>query len=323
MESFFKYFRNSRRLGQTIIYIVTLLVFVFFCLVLPGFFSFDTARAILIQMTYICILGLGLTFILTIGEIDISIAAQVAVPSCLLAILLRSGVPLIISFIAALSIVMLLGFLNGFMMVRLKIPSFIMTLGTYGIAQGLSRIFANNSPIKVENEFITFLFGGELFGMPKMVYWLGFLTIIAYFILHKTKYGRNLHCIGDNSKAALLYGINVNKTIIFAFIISSVFAFFVAMLDLGKTSYANPGFAEPFLLSAIIAPVIGGTSLQGGKGDVIGTFIGALFLTIVSVGLFHLGFSTWFNKIITGIFIIVLLIFSGLMEKWKREMESI
>lgn len=221
----------------------------------------------------------------------------------------------------ALLSALLIGYLNGVVTTKIGIPSFITTLGTSGIAMGLSRIISGNTPVSVEDKFILSLFGKDLLGLPKIILWMILLTIIGYFLLHKTRFGRNLHCVGDNREAAYLYGINVKRTIILAFVVCSIYVFFAGMLMIGKTSFATPGEGESLVLDAIVAPVIGGTSIRGGKGSIIGTFIGALFLAIVSSGLFYLAFPSWTTNILIGTIIIIVLTISSLIDKWQKEME--
>ncbi|MDK2800391.1 MAG: ribose transport system permease protein [Clostridiales bacterium] len=321
MDLVFHYLRSFKELKNVIMYVGVVVIILFFSLTVPNFLSPTNLITILISMATIAVLGIGVTFVLTIGEIDISTGALLSVPSVILAVLLRAGFPLLVSLGIGLISALMIGFLNGVITIKVGLPSFITTLGTSGIAMGLSRIISGNTPIAVKNDFLLNLFGKEFFGIPKIVLWMLLLAIVGYFILHKTRFGRNLQCVGDNREAAFLYGINIKKTVILAFMICSIYVFFAGMLMLARTSFATPGEGEALVLNAIVASVIGGTSIQGGKGSIIGALFGAFFLTVISNGLFLLKFPSWTSSIIIGIIILVVLTISSLREKREREMK--
>jgi ribose transport system permease protein len=323
MEALSRYFSDSRKWNSAIIYIAILVIIVLFSLLLPDFFSAGNWKAIFTSMVLVTVLGLGVTFVLTAGEIDISTGANLSVTPSIFAVLLSSGMPLIVALAIGLAATLVLGFVNGLVTIKFGVPSFITSLGTMGIAMGLSRIVTSNTPVSMRNDSVLQFFGKEIFGMPKIVLWMIVLIAISYFILHKTRYGRNLHAVGDNREAAHLYGINITRTVIIAFMINAFFACFAGMLELARSSFASPGIGEPIMLNAIVAAVIGGTSLQGGKGNIIGTFVGALFLTIISNALFSLGLPPWISNIIIGCVIIAILTSSGLMDKRKQESQRI
>jgi ribose transport system permease protein len=320
MEALSQYFSDSKKMKDGMIYVAVVLIVLVFSIFIPNFFSAENWRAILTSMVLVTVLSLGVTFVLTAGEIDISMGAILSVAPTIFAVLQSKGVPFLVALFLGIIVTMVLGFLNGLVTFKLGVPSFISTLGTMGIAMGLSRIVTSNTPVIVNNETINLLFGDELFGLPKIVLWMLLLIAVSYFILHKTRYGRNLHCVGDNREAAHLYGINVGKTVIIAFVIASFYACFAGMLEVARSSYASPGIGEPIMLNAIVASVIGGTSLQGGKGSILGAFIGALFLTIISNALFSLGMPPWISNIIIGGVIIAILTSSGLIDKRKHEL---
>jgi ribose/xylose/arabinose/galactoside ABC-type transport system permease subunit len=314
---------GAGRTRGAILSIAIVAVVALFSLVSRDYFSVTNFRTVLESMALVCVMGLGVTFVLTTGEIDISNGAMLSVPACVMAVLLRSGSDAFIAIGIALAVTVLLGFINGFFTIRVGLPSFITTLGVSGIAMGMSRIVTSSAPVPVKNDFILQLFGQDLLGVPKIILWMLLLLTIGYFLLHRTRFGKNLHCIGDNREAATLYGINVRRDVIIAFIVCSIFVFFGGMLQMGRSSYASPGAGESLVLNAIVASVIGGTSVQGGKGSMIGTFTGAIFLTLISSGLFMLATSPYITNITIGVIIIAVLTVNGLIEKrnleWKRK----
>ncbi len=293
-----------------------------FGILIPDFFSLSTLSTIFITMAMTCVIALGTTFVLTSGEIDISMGAMLSVATVIVAVLARSGMPVGIAMLISAAVTIGLGFLNGFLTVKVGIPSFVATLGVNGVAMGLSRIISNNGSIKLEDETFLGTFGRKLGDseVQMIIIWLIALTIIAFIIFSKTRFGREVQCTGDNREAAFLYGINTNKTVILAFIVSAIFTFMAAMLMLARSGFASPGEGESYTLPAIVAAVVGGTSIRGGKGSIIGGFFGAFFLSIISNGLFLLKFNAWTANIITGIIIVIVLTISSLSEQRSREL---
>ena len=303
----------------------TLITVIIFSIASPGFFAFSSLTTILETVSIIMILSFGETFMLTAGEWDISVGAILSVPTVLTAVLLHNKVPLIIALIFAFILTVLLTFISAVLTVKVKIPSFIATLGVNGIAMGLSRIIGKNTSIKVENKTLLNVFGGQInigtFTFSTAIIWIIIMFVAALIILNRTKIGRNIQCVGDNRNAAILYGINVNKTVIIVFIINAIFIFIAAMLMLSRSTFATPGEGEAYTLSAIVASIIGGTSIQGGKGSIRGALLGTFFVGCISYGLFRLSVNAWSGGIITGVVIIIVLSISSLNQKRKREME--
>ncbi|MDP9751465.1 ABC transporter permease [Thermoanaerobacter pentosaceus] len=320
MEILHSNIKKSKK-SKNLVYISIILILIFFTLIVPDFLSISNLVTILITMSIISILGMGVTFVLAAGEIDISTGALMSVPAVILGKLLSNGFSLWISLLVALLSALFIGFLNGFVTTKIGLPSFITTLGTSGISMGLSRVISNNTPILVQNKFISTIFAGSLLGVPKLVIWMFALAILGFVVLNKMQLGRNLQCIGDNREAAFSYGININRSITLAFMISSLYVFFAGILIVARTSYATPGVGESLVLSAIVAPVIGGNPIQGGKSNIINTLIGAFFLSLISNGLFALNFPSWTSNIVIGIVILVVLTINSLRQIYQREME--
>lgn len=313
-------FKNNIKWRSAIIYFGIIGMVLLFSLTVPNFFSATNLVTVLVSMTLICVLSLGVTFVLTIGEIDISIGAAMSVAPCTMVVLSRSGLSIWLSLLIGFVLVLFLGFLNGLLVSRFSMPSFIATLSTQGIAMGYTRIMTGNKPAAMDSQTIKDLFGGELMSIPKMILWMIILILVCYFILHRMQFGKNIHCVGDNKEASKMYGLNVNRYIIASFMCSSLFVFFAGLLDVARTSFAVAGSGETLVLNAIVASVIGGTSLQGGRGTVIGATAGSFFLALLSNALFSLGLMPWVTNIVIGSVIIIILTVSGLID--KRNMEK-
>ncbi|GGG16812.1 ABC transporter permease [Paenibacillus abyssi] len=295
---------------ELILLYITAAFFIIFALTADGFFSVNNIFTILRSMSIIAIIGLGITFVITAGEIDLSIGTVPALGGCLLAVLLVKGIPLPLTILITLCAVVVIGFINGLIVVKARIPSIIITLATYMIAQGIAYIISNQAPVIVTNAPFLNLFGSSFFGFPLIVFWMLFFTVVSYLLMYKTKFGVNLAYIGENRSAAYYAGINVNTVIIIAFIICSTFSLMGGMLGVAQAANATPWMITPDLMTAIAATLIGGTSLAGGKGNILGTITGAFFLTMLSNGLLILGVDQWVLYLINGVIIILALSYS-------------
>lgn len=300
---------------ENILIYVTLLFFIIFSLSAQGFFNINNIFTILRSMSIIAIIGLGITFVITAGEIDLSIGTVPALGGSLLAVLLKGAISLPLALILTLLVVAFLGFVNGLVVVKARIPSIIITLATYMIAQGVAYIITQQAPVIVSNIPFLNIFGSDFMGFPLIVFWMLFFTILSYFLMNKTKFGINLAYIGDNRSAALYTGINVDWIIITAFIICAAFSLIGGLLGVAQAGNATPWMITPDMMTAIAATLIGGTSLSGGKGNIVGTIIGAFFLTMLSNGLLILGLDQWVLYLINGIIIICALSWSYLSRK--------
>jgi ribose/xylose/arabinose/galactoside ABC-type transport system permease subunit len=289
---------------ENVLAYASLFLLILFSAIAPGFFSIVNMLTILRTMSIICVLGLGLTFVLTAGEIDISIGTLPAFTGCTLAVLLKYGAPLYMSLIIALAAGILIGLINGMSIVKFGVPSIIITLGTHMISNGAAFTISERRPVIVRNDLFLNIFGEGFLGFPKIVLWMILLVIVSYFLLHKTKFGRNLSFIGENRVAAHYSGIKVDKVLILSFLLCSAYSFFAGILGVARASSATPWMITPQMLTALAAPILGGTSLSGGKGKVFGTLVGAFFLTILSNGLLIYGIDPWVLYLINGVIII-------------------
>jgi ribose transport system permease protein len=300
---------------ENILIYITVAFFIIFSFMAEGFFNVNNIFTILRSMSIIAIIGLGITFVITAGEIDLSIGTVPALGGSVLAVLLMKGFSLPLTIILTLLTVVIIGFVNGLIVVKARIPSIIITLATYMIAQGIAYIITKQSPVIVSNVPFLNLFGSEFFGFPLIVLWMLFFTAISYLLMKKTKFGINLAYIGDNRSAAYYTGIKVDAIIITAFIICSTFSLMAGMLGVAQAANATPWMITPDMMTAIAATLIGGTSLSGGKGHIPGTIIGAFFLTMLSNGLLIMGIEQWVLYLINGVIIISALSWSYLSRK--------
>lgn len=303
-----KQMKQTKLISQeNVLLYITIALFILFSFAAQGFFNLINFLIILRTMSIITLLGLGITFVITTGEIDLSIGTVPAICGAILAVLLQSGYSLATAIIAAFVIAVLIGLINGLIIVNTNLPGIIVTLATSMIASGIAYILTKQAPLVVTNQTFIKIFSEEILGFPVMVLWMIIFLVISYILLHSTKFGRNLGYIGENRTASFFAGIKVGSVFIGAFVISALYACMAGMLGVAQASNAAPWMLSGSMMTAIASTIIGGNSLAGGKGNILGTVIGAFFLTMLSNGFLIFGIAQWVLYLINGIVIIAAL----------------
>jgi ribose transport system permease protein len=262
-------------------------------------------------VTYV-IIGCGLTFCIICGGTDLSAGSSMALSGIIITTLLIAGVPLFISIIVCLVFGVLMGILNGYSIEVLGVVPFIATLGTQWVFRGFANVMVDGKPIytntipsqSVQDAFYV-LGGGRINGgLPYSVIIAAVYALILYFVLAKTRIGRQIYACGSNLEAAKLSGINATGTRMFAYCISGVSAAICGILVTSRISSAQPMAGQGYEMEAIAAAVVGGVSNNGGEGTIINTLIGALIMGVLRNGLNLNGVSSFWQQIIIG-FILV------------------
>ncbi|MDD5659307.1 MAG: ABC transporter permease [Actinomycetota bacterium] len=290
-----------------VIYFIFFGIFILFAVVLfnRGFLTFQNLMNITRQTSTIAIMATGMVFVLCTGEIDLSIGSTVSLCSIVSAILLRDF-NIYISILSAVLLGLLIGLINGLLVTKVKIPSFLVTLGMMSILLGLARWISDIKPIPVTNKAFIFLFGlGTLGKIPVIFLWTVLVAVIGHLILTKTPFGRKITATGGNILAAKYTGIKTDNMKIAALVISGVLAALAALIYAGRLQGARYTLGQDDAMIVIASAVIGGTSLSGGKGTVIGGAIGAFILIMINNGILLLGLSVDQQIIARGIIIIL------------------
>ncbi|MEC8474741.1 MAG: ABC transporter permease [Planctomycetota bacterium] len=283
-----------------------------------SFFRFQTLGVIGNQIPDLTLVAVGMTFVLIIGGIDLSVGSILALSSAALgSLVIDYDQPLLIAIIAAIFVGSLCGAVNGFISVKANIPSFIVTLSMLEIARGLTKLITNSetkyigSVVEpISNPITSILFSPAfLFAVT--------IVIASQFVLRRTIFGRYCIAIGTNEDAVRLSGINVVPYKVTAFVICGMFCGIAGIFHAAKLSTADPNAAVGMELSAIAACVIGGTSLMGGRGNVSSTFLGVLIIATLQTGLATLGVSDPIKQIITGSVILIAVISDALRQRWS------
>lgn len=309
--------------GMSILFSLTLLGLLLFLWLLLGFAtnSFWTPNNIsnlLRQGSMTAILAVGQTFVIITAGIDLSVGAVVGFASVILAWLLAAGLPVWLAIILTLLMGVAIGMFHAFGIVRMGLPAFIITLATLTSLRGIGLLITNGSTISISNEASTNFARADFLGVPSLFWMVIVVAVPAYIFLHLSRWGRYLFAVGSNSEAARLSGVNVNRTIYMAYILSSTCAAFVGILLASRIGIGNATQAEGWELQAIASSVIGGTSLFGAVGSVQGPLLGAFILATINNGANLMNVNSFWQRIITGALIILIVYFDQLRRRGSR-----
>ncbi|MCD8825760.1 ribose ABC transporter permease [Staphylococcus gallinarum] len=253
------------------------------------------------------LIAFGMTFVILTGGIDLSVGSTLALSSALVAILMVSGVDGIIAIIIGCIFGAVLGAINGFLITLGKMAPFIATLATMTVFRGVTLVITDGNPITNLNGSYAFqLFGrGYFIGVPVPAITMFITFIILYVILHKTIFGRQTYAMGGNEKAAFISGIKVNKLKVCIYGLAGLMSALAGAILTSRLNSAQPTAGMSYELDAIAAVVLGGTSLTGGKGRIVGTLIGVLIIGVLNNGLNLLGVSSFYQQVVKGVVIII------------------
>ncbi|NGP46691.1 ABC transporter permease [Bacillaceae bacterium SIJ1] len=280
------------------------------------FLTTQNVLNVLQQSSFVGIVAIGMTFVILVAGIDLSVGAVLALSGMLVSLLLSQGMNPILAIIITIMAGALMGFVSGFLSTKFKVPAFIATLAMMVSARGFALLTTDGEPIYDLPPMFTAL--GESVGrIPVPVIIWVILTIISAIALKYTTFGRKLYAVGGNEESARLSGISVEKYITSTYLLSGVLAAIAGILMSAWLTVGQPTAGQGLELDAIAAVVIGGTSLAGGKGGIGGTFIGVLIMSII-VNIFNLlGLSSYYQSIFMGAIIVIALIMNQYLANKK------
>lgn len=309
--------------GMNILFGLTLLGLLLFLWLLLGlstnsFWTSNNISNLLRQGAMTAILAVGQTFVIITAGIDLSVGAVVGFSSVTIAWLMAHGVPLWPAIGITLLIGVLIGAFHAFGIVRMGLPAFIITLATLTSLRGIGLLITNGSTISITDESFANFSRADFLGVPSLFWMVIVVAIPAFVFLHLSRWGRYLFAVGSNREAARLSGVNVERTIYLAYILSSTCAAFVGILLASRIGIGNATQAEGWELQAIASSVIGGTSLFGAVGSVHGPLLGAFILATINNGANLLNLNSFWQRIITGALIIIIVYFDQLRRRGSR-----
>jgi fructose transport system permease protein len=289
--------------------IALLVACIFFSTQSNRFLSLQNFSLILQQVSFVAVLAIGQTLVILIAGIDLSNGVIMALGNVVMTkFAAQLGVPPLLAILCGLAVTTLIGSINGLLITRLRLPPFIVTLGIYGIVYGATQIYSNAATVTGLPRPLTFF--GETFKIGTAAFTYGsvlmiLLFIITAYILNQTAPGRHLYAVGNNPESARLMGIPTNRLILLVYTIAGFTYGLGALLLVSRTGVGDPNAGQTENLESITAVVLGGTSLFGGRGNVMGTLVGAIIVGTFRNGLTLMGVPSVYQYIITGVLVIL------------------
>lgn len=290
--------RTALREGRAVW--MLLLVCVIIALQSSVFLTKSNLLAVLLEASVTALLAAGQTFVILLGEIDLSDGAVLGLSGGVMALLLSHGHSLTLALVVGLLVGGGCGLINGLLVTVTRMPSFIATLGTMSAISGITLEIMHGNPVTVLDNGFDRIGQSSPGGIPFPVYITVAVFIVFGLILARTRFGRFVYATGDNPDAARLSGVPVARVKVLAFVISGLLSAVAAIIITARLSDADPNAGSGLELEAIAAVIIGGTSLLGGRGNIVGTFIGALILGVIDNGLNLLNVSPFLESIVQG-----------------------
>jgi len=305
-----------------------LLMVVVFSVCAEGFFSTDNFWLVLTQVSVNMCLSVGMTLVILAGGIDLSVGSILALSGAVMAGLLKNGVELsafnlfvgftvLGAILAGLIVGAFLGFFNGLMITLLRIPPFVATLAMMTIARGLTQLWTGGAAITGLGEVFGYVGTDRFAGIPVRVWTCAAIVVAAVVVLKKTRFGRYIYAVGGNERAAMLSGLNVKRIKLRVYTIAGALSAVGGLIVTSKLDSATPIAGEGYELDSIAAVVIGGTSLSGGKGSVLGTVMGVLIIGVLNSGLIILSVPPFWQKVIKGCVILLAVAIDKLNTKGR------
>ena len=311
-----KYFEKVSDFSLAIVFLVEVLIF---SQLSPFFFSAENLLNVTLQASITAIIAAGMTFVILTAGIDLSVGSLVAFSGVLTTSLLKINFPLHFVFPIAILGGILFGVLSGgaagVFVTKFKITPFIVTLALMTIWRGAAFVYTEGRPIWELPDAFSFLGGGRILGVPFPTIIMVVVFVISHIVLTKTKFGRYVYAVGGNLEAARLAGINTKFILISVYIISGVLSAISGILLASRVNSGQPNAGLMYELDVIAAVVVGGTSLFGGRGTIIGTFIGAMLIAVLKNGLNLLNVGSYVQQIVVGIVILLAVLLDQLRQK--------
>ncbi|MEL6271804.1 MAG: ABC transporter permease [Chloroflexota bacterium] len=303
---------------------ITLVVsFVIICVLFASqsenFLTLNNFETISKQLAVVGVVAIGMTMVLITGGVDISVGSVAALAGVVTGVLwVEVGVPLVLSVVAGITSGVLIGFLNGFMITVLKINPLITTLATFSIVRGLAFVLSQGRSNQINNDPFKFIGRGEVFGVSFSLLVMLALYGMFFYVLRHTQFGRNLFAIGGSPEASRLAGINVTRHLLITYTICGFLAAVSGIIITSQLAQSAPRAATGLEFTVITAVILGGTSLMGGKGTLMGTLIGVIILRTLSNGLTVNEVSSFYQEVVSGAALIFAVGFDQLRIRLSR-----
>lgn len=302
-----------------------ILIFTLFAVAGPeSFSSLNNLETIARQTAIVGTAALGMTLIIIAGGIDLSVGSIIALVTVVTAALLQGGLPPLLAALGGVAAGVACGFINGYLITRLKVVPFIVTLGTLLVVRGAAKGFAHeqkiDAPLTWLKELLAALPPGEGWRVVPWGVWLAIaLAFLVAGILLYTRLGRHIIAIGSNEQTARLCGVPVDRVKVIVYSLGGLFAGVAGILQFSRLTVGDPTVAMGVELDVIAAVVIGGGSLSGGEGSIAGTIVGALIMTVIRSGCAQMGLPNWVQEMVTGIIIVI----AVALDRWRQRRKAL
>lgn len=306
-------------------YILLIIECIIFAVIAPNFLTVNNLFNVLRQVSMLGIASCGLTFVILSGGMDLSVGSQIALIGLLGGLMMtKLGIPVGIAVLLMLIMGIITGAFIGFLSVKLKIAPMIVTLAAMTSLTGVAQIITNGYPVYGFSESFAYIGQGYIAGViPIPVAVFVIVIFVAWFILQKTYFGRYVYALGSNQEAARLAGININRMKVAIFAICGFFSSIACVLMTARANSAQPTAAENYAFDTMTAVVLGGVSIQGGRGKVGGAVAGVIFIGILNNALVLMGINEYYKEVFKGIILLIAVALDAVEIKTKRNVAAV
>lgn len=317
---------QSKRSKSTIqwdrymVYLIFLAVFILFAIFLggKGFLGANNLMNILRQTAMISVMAVAGTFVMASGQIDLTVGAVAAMSAMFVSLILKSTNNIALAIFAGIGFGCLIGLANGLLITKLGLPAFLATMGMMQVVRESAMWITDTAAVPIDNKTFTTVFGiGNIGPVPVLILWTVLFYIIGVILFHRTPFGRHTLATGGNEMSAKYSGINTVKVKITAFIMSGAFAAFAGIMYAARLQAGRYSYGDGDEMSVIAAVVLGGTSMSGGTGSVIGALFGSILMGMINNALILAGLSTAQQTIVKGAIIILAVAISNIAQRRK------
>lgn len=296
---------NIKSLRELLLVGVVIVLCAVWTILNPQFISFNNISNILRQGSYIAIAAVGMTLVIIIGEIDLSAGSLVCASGLIGAYVCKNTNNVFLAVVAAVAVGVIVGFTNGALCAIGKLPGFIASLASMTVLRGLAYIVTEGNSVVWGNENFTKIGTGYFGGIPIPVIIMVFVIVFGVILTTKTRFGRYIYAVGGNMESSRWSGIAVEKVKIIVYMIMGILTSIAGLIITTRLGSGQPSAGLNFEMDCITAAVVGGTSMSGGRGKIMGTIVGVLLLTVLTNGMTLVGMNTYWQQVLKGVIIVV------------------
>lgn len=303
---------------RSVMYILLVFMILYLSLATNKFLTMANIMTILRQISITSIVAIGMTMIIILAQIDLSVGSTVAISTVLVATFMQAGIPIVLAIILTILASALIGLFSGFIIARFNLHAFLVTLALMTAIRGLGYFITGGYPKGGLPQAFSVISAGFIGPVPYTVIYMAIIYAVFIYILGHTAFGRSIYAIGGNKESSRLSGINVNKVTIAVFTISGALCGLAGVILSSRLQSGSPDAAQGWEMDVIAAAVIGGSSMYGGVGKLQGTLIGMLFMGVLTNGMVLLSINPYMQDVIKGIVILMAVILNSLQSRKNK-----